>query len=121
MSFYVSPTVIDVLLVSIYVMLALTLALTGWSVLRTMQFRKKGNKDQGIPARTIGWGVAATLICALAITWMLADTTPIIINGKAYDNVFWLRISDMLIYTSAVLIVLAVGSIVAGIIWTRHR
>ena len=108
MSFYESPLFIDVLLTSIYALLALTLGLTVWSMLRTLQMRNRERLTMGIPAKRIAWGVALLLIATLALTALTADTQPLTINGQTYDSRFWLRVSDMLINTSTVLIVVAV-------------
>lgn len=108
MSFYESPLFIDVLLTSIYALLALTLGLTAWSMLRTLQMRNRERLTMGIPAKRIAWGVALLLCATLALTALTADTQPLNTNGHTYDNSFWLRVSDMLINTSTVLIVVAV-------------
>jgi hypothetical protein len=108
MSFYESPLFIDVLLTSIYALLALTLGLTVWSMLRTLQMRNRERLTMGIPAKRIAWGVALLLCATLALTALTADTQPLTINGHLYDSSFWLRVSDMLINTSTVLIVVAV-------------
>ena len=108
MSFYESPLFIDVLLTSIYALLALTLGLTVWSMLRTLQMRNRERLTMGIPAKRIAWSVALLLSATLALTALTADTQPLTINGHTYDSRFWLRVSDMLINTSTVLIVVAV-------------
>ncbi len=107
MSFYENPTFIDTLLITLYVMLAVVTLLVGWSVVRSLRLREGEQKEWGFPSKRIAWGVVILLIATLAITALLADTTPLIINGKPYDDPLWLRIGDMLIYSSGVLIVVA--------------
>jgi NADH:ubiquinone oxidoreductase subunit 6 (subunit J) len=108
MSFYESPLFIDVLLVSIYVLTALTVGLTAWSMLRTLRMHNSERLTMGIPAKRIAWIVALLLAATLALTALTADTQPLNINGHTFDNSLWLRVSDMLINTSTVLIVVAV-------------
>ena len=108
MSFYESPLFIDVLLVSIYVLTALTVGLTAWSMLRALRMHNSERLTMGIPAKRIAWSVALLLAATLALTALTADTQPLNINGHTFDNSLWLRVSDMLINTSIVLIVVAV-------------
>ena len=69
--------------------------------------------------RRIAWLTAGVLVVTLAVTWLTASTQPLNINGKIYADAFWLRISDMLINTALVLIVIVVGVMVFSEIKTR--
>ena len=121
MSFYESPVFVDALLVGIYVLLAVTLGLSVWSMLRSLRLRERKTTEQGIPAKHIAWGVFALLVGTLALTCLLADTTPLYINGNAFTNRFWLRVSDMLINSSIILIVVAtLGVVVSAMGMGRH-
>lgn len=111
MSFYESPLFIDVLLTSIYVLLGLALGLTAWSMVRALRLHDRERLTMGIPAKRIAWGVAALLTATLALTALTADTQPLSINGQPFVDHFWLRVSDMLINTSIVLIIVAVVSV----------
>ena len=108
MSFYEKPWFIDTLLISIYVMLAATLCLTVWSMVRAFRQRIREPQAPGLPTRLISWGVFALLITTLGLTCLTASTKPLLINGELFDNRIWLRMSDMLINSSAILIVVAV-------------
>jgi hypothetical protein len=121
MTFYASPLFIDILLIVIYAMLAGAIGLVAWSAFRSLKKRGSQTVDLGFPAKRIVWGVAALLFITLSITSLFADTTPIIINGKTYSDAFWLRISDILINTSLVLIVAAVCCVIGGALWAGRR
>ncbi len=108
MSFYTDPVFIDILLGTLYVMLVLVTLLVVWSAVRSLRLREGKELDWGFPSKRIAWGVAILVVATLAITALLADTTPLVINGKMYTDTLWLRIGDMMIWTSAVLIVVAV-------------
>jgi len=90
------------------VLTALTVGLTAWSMLRTLRMHNSERLTMGIPAKRIAWSVALLLAATLALTALTADTQPLNINGHTFDNSLWLRVSDMLINTSIVLIVVAV-------------
>ena len=104
-----SPLFIELLLWTIYALLAVAVGITVWSVLRTM--KKQGPSERysnGIAVRRIAWGTAAVLVVLLALTFLTGSTEPLIINGRPYNDTFWLRTCDMLINTSLALIVIAV-------------
>ena len=104
-----SPLFIDIVLYTIYVLLAAAVLLTVWSAVRG--FRRSGGLkvrgyENGVPVRRIAWLTAGVLVVTLAVTWLTASTQPLNINGKTFANAFWLRISDMLINTALVLVVI---------------
>ncbi len=108
MSFYEDPVFIDILLGTLYLMLTVITLLVGWSVLRALRQRGEKEEGWGFPSKRIAWGVAILLVVTLAVTALLADTTPLLINGKPFADTRWLRIGDMLIYSSGVLIIVAI-------------
>ena len=110
-----SPLFIDILLYAIYAMIAVVIGLSAWSMLRSVLKQDKSDaRSNGIPTRRIAIITAAVLLVSLVLTGLLASTRPLTINGKAFNDEFWLRISDMLINTSVVLIIIAVIGAVIG-------
>ena len=110
-----TPLYIDVLLYAMYALLLLAVGFTAWSMLRSMRRQGPDNsRSNGIPARRIGVLTLVLLTASLVATYLLAPTRPLIINGKPFDDRFWLRVSDMLINTSAILIVIATIAIIIG-------
>jgi hypothetical protein len=114
MRFYEYPLFVDLLLWTVYVLLAITVGLTLWSMLRSPSRLWKGGT---LPA----WIAFALLVLTLAVTCLLANTTPIVINGKTYADALWLRVSDMLIYTSLFLIFVAVLGVAFGMSGLSRR
>ena len=108
-----SPLFVNVLLCSIYLLTVAAVGLTVWSTVRAVRLRGQGGQyENGIPARRIAWGTAILVVVLLAVTFAFGREDPIIINGREYDEAFWLRTSDMLINSSLALIVIAIGGIV---------
>ena len=105
---YASPTFVSIVLYTLYILLLAASALTVWSVLRGM--RLQGRPPHG----RLPWAVAALVVLIMGASWLAASTEPLRVNGRTYDNVFWLRTSDMLIGTSAVLMAVAVALVVIG-------
>ena len=115
---YESPLFIDVLLITTYTLLLVAAGLTVWSLVRSARMLAGSRSaTNGIPARRIAWLSVLLLAATLLLTWLLASTTPLSINGETYADTFWLRVSDMLINTSLVLIALAT----AGTVWAYVR
>lgn len=109
-----SPTFVSVLLIAIYVLLAVALLVVGWSALRSLRRNRSEAVSNGLPVRRMAWGVVALVVVVLVLTCLLASTKPMVINGHTFDNSFWLRISDMLISTSLILIGIAVIGVLFG-------
>lgn len=105
---------VELLLDSIYILLAMAVMLTGWSAVRSVRLRKGQHEGGGVPVRGIAWGVFALLVLTFGATALLADVSPMTINGHLYDSTTWLRVSDMLINTSAVLMLVAVICLIVG-------
>ena len=93
---------IDLILYTIYILLAVGTGLALWSALRHVR------------VTPLMVGVGAGLLALFALTYLLADTTPLTINGRTFDDVFWLRVSDMLIWTSVVLMLIAALGVIVS-------
>ena len=97
---------IDIELVVIYLVILVTTVITIWSAVRSL---KKRDRSQNI-----AYGVTALLVVCLLLTFLLGSSKPIQLGEKLYTDSFWLKISDMFIYTSGILIVVAVGCFIYG-------
>ena len=98
----VSPFFADLMLGLMYLMLVVALAVTAWSVWHTLRSRRKGDDIvNGVPAGRIGWCVSK----------------PVMTNGVRFADTFWLKTTDMFIYSSILLII---GCFVSAII-SRFR
>ncbi len=115
---YESPLFVNIVLWTIYSLLAVAAVLTLWSVVRSGRLRSKDDSHPlGIPARRIAIGTTLLLAVTMAATWLLASTQPISVNGKTYSDTFWLRTSDMLIGTA--LVMMAVLLIMMAVVSVR--
>jgi hypothetical protein len=115
MSFYESPVFVSILLHVIYALLAVAVVIMVWSMVRSLRQKSGGDSIvHGIAVRRIAIATALLLLTIMALTWLLASTTPLTINSRTYDDPFWLRASDMLINTSIILIVLAAIGVALG-------
>jgi len=111
-----SPVFVDAILYTMYGLLALATLLTVWSMGRSMsRMRRTGGRSNGIPVRLIALLTILLTGVALVVTYLTAGTQPLMINGLAYTDRFWLRMSDMLINTSLLLISVAAGCTLLGL------
>ena len=96
----------SVVLWLMYVMLALTLLVTAYSVWHGLQTRRQGDDlSNRVPAGRIGWCVIAGVVLLLVVTFALGSSSPVVSNGIPFTDDFWLKVTDMFIYTSTILIV----------------
>lgn len=113
---FTAPLLTDALIGFIYTLVAAAVAAMGVSVFRSL---KSGSGRQGtsagLPGAHISYGIAAFVAVSLAVTCLLGSTEPISINGEKYTSAAWLRITDMLIDTSLLLIAVAVLLVAFGV------
>ena len=108
----------DVMLWLMYIALAVAIMVTAYSVWHGLRVRRKGDDVvNGVPAGKIGWIVAIGFVVIMALTFALGSTKPIMTNGQLLTDTFWLRVADMFIYTSIILII---GCFVSAIV-SRFR
>ena len=118
MNSFVSPAIADVVLWLMYLMIAAAVGVTAFSVWHGMRNRRKGDDIiNGVPAGRIGWCVAIVLVACLVVTFLLGSSSPVVTNGTLFTDAFWLKTTDMFLYTSILLII---GCFVSAII-SRFR
>ena len=92
--------------------------MSGYSVWHGLHNRRQGDDIiNGVPAGRIGWCVAIGFVLLLLVTFLLGSSKPIVTNGELFTDVFWLKTTDMFIYTSILLII---GCFVSAIV-SRFR
>ncbi|GAB6982550.1 hypothetical protein [Prevotella dentasini] len=110
-----APLLTDLLLGFMFVLFLTAIGVMVYSLLHT--FRKAGRSEgvvNGIPARKVSYSVfGATLLC-LVLTFALGSSSGMLVNGVEYNDVIWLRISDMFVWSSLILLVLATLSVIFG-------
>lgn len=108
---YNAPLFTDVVLWFLYLMVVLAAAVTIIAVMRGYRERQTEKFVNGVPAARIAWTTAVLLAAVMLLTFVLGSSSPITVNGKNFQEVFWLKATDMFIYTTIVLIVVAAGAV----------
>ncbi len=100
-----STVIVEVVLWAVYVLLAVAVGIAAWSAVHGVRTHEQ-TKDPLASRRSsmIGYATAALVAVILLITFALASTQPIVSNGKPFADTFWLRTTDMFIFTSILLI-----------------
>ena len=84
-----------------------------WSAVLTTRARIKGGRvKENARARRIGWLTAGGTALLLLVTFLIASSASLNINGKPYSEAFWLRLADMFIFSTAVLFIVALVALV---------
>lgn len=110
-----APLFTDVLLVFMLLLTAGAIGVAAWSAVRSGKVSGGGERVvNNIPVRKIGLAVAIGTVVMLFLTFLLASTDPMKINGLNYTDKFWLRTSGMFVSTSLVMIFLAIAAVVYG-------
>lgn len=110
-----APLLTDMLLGYMYLLLAAAIGVTVYSAVHGIKTRGRlDNTENGVPAARITvttWGITIAL---LIVTFACASTSPIKVNGHDFTEALWLRLSDMFIYSSGIMILLAVLAVAFG-------
>jgi hypothetical protein len=118
MNSIVSPFFADVMLGLMYLVVAIALGVTAYSVWHGLRNRRKGDDViNRVPAGRIGWCVAIGLVVCMVLTFLLGSSDPVVTNGVRFTDTLWLKATDMFIYTSTLLII---GCFVSAIV-SRFR
>lgn len=108
---YNAPLFTDVVLWLLYIMMFLSVSVAVCAVVRGYRRRSRESVVNGIPVARIAWGTLALLVASLVLTFLIGSSSPVTVNGKTFADVFWLKATDMFIYTILLLLVVAAGAV----------
>ena len=103
---FTAPLFTNLLLALMYILAFTGIAVGIWSVYRTLKVRGKSESvDNNIPTRKLSYTIVFTTIASLLLFFLVGSSQPMRINGISYTDSFWLKVSDMFIYTSLLMII----------------
>ena len=115
---FVSPLVADIMLWLMYITVVVAVVVTIVSVMRNLRLRTKDDEVvNGVPRTRLAWIVGVAFLLCLVLTFVLGSSEPVKTNGKLFTDTFWLKATDMFIYTSLILII----GCFAGVVLSRFR
>lgn len=110
-----APLLTDVLLGFMWFLFAVTLIVSVVAVVRGV---RRANQNEGvtngIPARKITYITYGATALILLLTFVFGSTQAMVVNGQNFADTFWLRMSDMFVNSSLLLLVLAAGVVIFG-------
>ena len=68
----------------------------------------------GIPVRRIFRITWIGTLAVLLLTFLLGGSAPMLINGENYADWLWLKLSDMFVITSLLMLVAGIGAVCFG-------
>lgn len=110
-----APMLTDLLLGFMWGLLAITIIASIIAVVRGIQ---RANRSEGvtngIPARKITYTTYGVTALTLLLTFAFGSTQTMMVNGQNFTDSFWLRMTDMFVNSSLLLLVLAAGVVAFG-------
>ena len=113
------PRLTSVLMVYVIIVFVIAVGTALWAVVSTL--RRKGMGEaivNGVPALRVAIGVAVATILTMLVSLLAGSSQPLRVNGKVFDSVWSLRVADMFVASSLVMVFLAIGVVAYGTIHT---
>lgn len=108
-------TMIDIIIILIYLTLGSILLITLWSVVKRLRTTgKMSGTKKGIPVTKINVTVNIIVLTLLASTFFLTGTASKDTGGDGNVSEIWLRITNMFVTTGLFVLALAIVATIAG-------
>lgn len=110
-----APLFTDLLIVFMLFLTFGALLLAVISIVQSVRRVGSGEKIiNGVPAQRLIIIVVVITTILLLLTFLFGSTEEMPVNGVLYTDSSWLRVADMFVNTSLVMIVIAIGAMVYG-------
>lgn len=112
----------ELMLWLIYIVVATVVVAMAVSVVRTLRLHQTSMAvSNRVPQRRLAWGVTVFAVALVVVACLLGSSSPMLINGISYDDTFWLKVSDGLIVSSVVLMIVAACFVAYGLSGANRR
>ena len=109
-----APLFTDVLIFLMWLFLIGGIGLAVYSMVKDYRSSKSEAVVNGVPVRRIFRITWLTLLAVLILTFLLGDSDPMLINGENYADWLWLKLSDMFVITSLLMLLAGIGAVCFG-------
>ena len=99
-----APLFTDVLIFLMWLFLIGGIGLAVYSMVKDYRSSKSEAVVNGVPVRRIFRITWLTLLAVLILTFLLGGSDPMLINGENYADWLWLKLSDMFVITSLLML-----------------
>ena len=109
-----APLFTDVLIVLMWLFLIGGVGLAVYSMIKGYRTTKSEAVVNGVPVRRIFRITWLSLLAILVVTFLLGGSDPMLINGENYADWIWLKLSDMFVVTSLLMLMAGIGAVCFG-------
>lgn len=109
-----APLFTDVLIFLMWLFLIGGVGLAVYSMVKDYRSGKSEAVVNGVPVRRIFRITWLTLLAVLILTFLLGGSDPMLINGENYADWLCLKLSDMFVITSLLMLLAGIGAVCFG-------
>ena len=109
-----APLFTDVLIILMWLFLIGGVGLAVYSMIRDYRGAKSEAVVNGVPVRRIFRITWLGTLAILVLSFLLGSSDPMLINGENYADWIWLKLSDMFVITSLLMLVAGIGAVCFG-------
>ena len=118
----VEPLLTNTVLVFTYIVLFLSIAIAVWSLIKEFLLGAQlPSVQNGIKVKLIRNSTFISVPTLLILFFLLGSSSPLKVNGIAFNNAFWLKASDMFISVSILLLFIGIVCATWGTIKIYRR
>lgn len=109
-----APLFTDVLIGLMWLFLVGGIGLVIYSMWKDYRGSRSEAVVNGVPVRRIFRITWIGLLALLVLTFALGSSAPMLINGENYADWLWLKLSDMFVITSLLMLLAGMGAVIFG-------
>ena len=109
-----APLFTDVLIGLMWLFLVGGIGLAIYSMWKNYRGSRSEAVVNGVPVRRIFRITWIGLLALLVLTFALGSSAPMLINGENYADWLWLKLSDMFVITSLLMLLAGMGAVIFG-------
>ena len=109
-----APLFTDVLIGLMWLFLVGGIGLAIYSMWKDYSGSRSEAVVNGVPVRRIFRITWIGLLALLVLTFALGSSAPMLINGENYADWLWLKLSDMFVITSLLMLLAGMGAVIFG-------
>ena len=118
---YNSPALTDLVIILMFLLLFGACVAVVSSAVRTIRKIHSPAVVNGINGRLITWSVAGAVAALMAFSFFILPADRMLANGRVFDEEIWIRMTNMFVTSSTLLIFIGILSILFGIIKNYRR
>ena len=111
---FTAPLFTDVLIGLMWLFLVGGIGLAIYSMWKDYRGSRSEAVVNGVPVRRIFRITWLGTLAILVLSFLLGSSEPMLINGENYADWIWLKLSDMLVITSLLMLVAGIGTVCFG-------